>query len=197
MIRTKGTISGTIKKPRRKKGGKGSGLGGSLYQPHYPQRVYELTLLGLTQPELAKCFEVTEDTLLYWKERHPDFKEAWEKAKADADSKVASSLYHRAIGYSHDDLDIKIWKGKVIKTPVTKHYPPDTTAAIFWLKNRTRNHENPWSDAFKHEFSGPGGGPINLESAVKTDGLTEEEVVKLVQLGIKLRDNQQQEGIKE
>jgi hypothetical protein len=29
-----------------------------------------------------------------------------------------------------------MFEGEIITTKLTKHYPPDTTAAIFWLKNR-------------------------------------------------------------
>ncbi len=35
--------------------------------------------------------------------------------------------------------------------PTIKHYPPDTTACIFWLKNRQRDK---WRDRLDHEHSG-------------------------------------------
>ena len=44
--------------------------------------------------------------------------------------------------------------------PTTKHYPPDTTAAIFWLKNRQKSK---WRDKQDHEISGPDGKPIETE----------------------------------
>ena len=46
------------------------------------------------------------------------------------------SLYERAVGYSHDDVHITAYEGNPIITPITKHYAPETKAAIFWLKNR-------------------------------------------------------------
>ena len=52
------------------------------------------------------------------------------------DQNVERSLYQRAIGYSHPDVDIRVVDGDVVQTEIVKHYPPDTTAAIFWLKNR-------------------------------------------------------------
>ena len=53
-----------------------------------------------------------------------------------ADANVASRLYSRAIGY---DTGTKFAtnEGRITdKVEYIEHYPPDTTAAIFWLKNR-------------------------------------------------------------
>ena len=33
--------------------------------------------------------------------------------------------------------------GEIVRTTVRRHYPPDVTACIFWLKNRQREH---WRD---------------------------------------------------
>jgi hypothetical protein len=49
---------------------------------------------------------------------------------------VASKLFHRAIGYEHPEDKIFNNNGEEMVVPTIKHYPPDTTAAIFWLKNR-------------------------------------------------------------
>src|SRR5690606_25933325 len=70
------------------------------------------------------------------KQEFPEFSESLKKGKDEADALVASSLFRRALGYNHPDTDIKMFRGKIITTKVTKYYPPDTTAAIFWLKNR-------------------------------------------------------------
>jgi len=53
-----------------------------------------------------------------------------------ADAEVANKLFQRATGYSHDDVHISNYQGQVCITPIIKHYAPDTTACIFWLKNR-------------------------------------------------------------
>ena len=54
-----------------------------------------------------------------------------------------SRLYERAMGYQTEDIDVRVINGEIIQTPIVKNYPPDTTAAIFWLKNRNP-HE--WRD---------------------------------------------------
>lgn len=122
----------------------------SKYKPEFSKQAYKLCLLGATDKGLANFFEVTESTLNLWKQQHPEFSESLKAGKEEADAVVASSLFHRATGYSHPDVDIKIFKGKIIKTPLTKHYPPDSTAAIFWLKNRNPKQ---WRDKQEIEHS--------------------------------------------
>src|SRR5690606_12689348 len=83
--------------------------------------------------------------------KHPEFLESLTRGKAQADARVAEALFHRAIGYSHPDVHVSNFQGQVTLTPLTKHYPPDTTAAIFWLKNRSREN---WRDKQDVEHSG-------------------------------------------
>ena len=96
----------------------------------------ELALLGLTEVEMAKVFDVAHSTLKAWKGEHPEFAAAMTEGKTIADAQVAASLHQRAIGYSHPETVISAWQGTIIKTRVTRHYPPDTQAALKWLHNR-------------------------------------------------------------
>lgn len=113
------------------------------YETRFNTQAYRHCLLGATDKDLAELFEVEETTINNWKIEHPKFFESIKKGKADADAKVADSLFKRANGYSHSDVDIKMFEGEIITTKLVKHYPPDTTAAIFWLKNRQKNK---WRD---------------------------------------------------
>jgi hypothetical protein len=79
---------------------------------------------------------VTLSTLHLWKIKHPEFSDALKLGKAPANDRVVKSLYDRAMGYSCMETDIRVVEGKIIQTEVLKHYPPDTTAMIFLLKNR-------------------------------------------------------------
>ena len=108
------------------------------YKAEYAEQVYKLCLLGHTDAEIALFFEVNEDTVNEWKKVHPEFSESIKRGKQFADGNVADSLYQRAMGYSHEDVDIKVIEGNIVMTPLIKHYPPDTAAAIFWLKNRQK-----------------------------------------------------------
>lgn len=127
------------------------GVGGrpSKYDPaKTPEQAYKLCLLGATDKELADFFGVAESTLNKWKVDYPEFSEALNRGKVEADARVAQSLYHRALGYEHPDTDIRVVNGEIVITPTIKRYPPDTAAAIFWLKNRQRGK---WRDKIEHD----------------------------------------------
>jgi hypothetical protein len=60
------------------------------------------------------------------------------EAKAFSDEYVEKSLFSRATGYTVPEEKIFVSRGgKVTRVPTMKHYPPDVTAQIFWLKNRS------------------------------------------------------------
>jgi hypothetical protein len=68
--------------------------------------------------------------------------------KHEADERVTRSLFQRAVGYTASRDAHRVHQGKAIATELIKHYPPDTTACIFWLKNR-RPEE--WREKFEHD----------------------------------------------
>lgn len=111
------------------------------FREEYIEQVYKLSLLGLTDKEMADIFSTTEQTFNNWKKDYPEFFESIKRGKDIADSNVASRLYERAMGYEHDSEEIKVLSDPetgsyVERVPVRKIYPPDPTSAIFWLKNR-------------------------------------------------------------
>ena len=123
----------------------------SEYKPEYAEQARKLCLLGATDAELADFFNVTETTINNWKNDFPEFFESIKKGKLLADANVADRLYQRAMGYEAPDVDIRVVDGQIIETPLTKYYPPDTPAAIFWLKNRQKAK---WRDKLENEVSG-------------------------------------------
>lgn len=131
---------------------------------------YRYSLLGATDADLARFLEVDESTINRWKLAHPEFCASIKRGKDEADAVVSEQLHKRACGYSHPDVVITQHNGTITATKVTKHYPPDTTAAIFWLKNRQRDR---WRDVQRLEHSGPGGGPVEACNATIDDLLAE------------------------
>lgn len=108
----------------------------TAYKPEFIEQAYNYCLLGATDVQLAEFFNVTESTINLWKKKQPEFADALKRGKMFADALVAHSLFKRANGYSHPETHINFHEGKITQTEITKHYPPDTTACIFWLKNR-------------------------------------------------------------
>lgn len=106
------------------------------YKPEYAKQAGKLCLLGATNAELADFFEVTISTIHQWRITHDEFSSAIKENKDIADKRVEDALYHRALGYTHDHDDIRVVEGEIVVTETKKHYPPDATSMIFWLKNR-------------------------------------------------------------
>ncbi len=106
------------------------------YKPEYDKMAYNYCLLGATNEDLAKYFEVVVSTITAWINRHESFSSALKNGRANADANVSKSLYRRAIGYSHKEEKIFCSEGEIIRAKTIKHYPPEVVACIFWLKNR-------------------------------------------------------------
>ena len=107
------------------------------YDEKMNQQVYKLCLLGATDKQIADFLDISESTLNEWKLLHNEFSESLKSGKEIADATVAEKLYHRAIGYEHPETITASFQGEITDTKeVIKHYAPDPTAAIFWLKNR-------------------------------------------------------------
>ena len=115
---------------------KGKGGRPTKFDKRFVDQAFNLALLGLTEPEIAKVLGVTRQTLNNWRRTQPGFFDAIVRGKEPADAKVARSLFERANGYSHPEIVITSFQGEITKTRVTKHYPPDTNAASLWLRNR-------------------------------------------------------------
>lgn len=112
------------------------------YDESFCIQAEKLCKLGATDEELADFFEVTKQTINNWKVVHPEFFSSIKSGKQIADAEVADRLYQRALGYEHNDVHILTVSdgagagSHVEQVPIRKIYPPDPTAAIFWLKNR-------------------------------------------------------------
>lgn len=106
------------------------------YRPEFCAQATKLCKLGATDEQLADFFEVHRDTIFEWRRTYPEFKVACDVGKDDADNRVVQALFHRAIGYSHEAVKMFAYEGTSWSEPYTEHYPPDTTACIYWLNNR-------------------------------------------------------------
>ena len=104
---------------------------------------------GLSEKDIANNMGVAYSTFNDWKKRFSELSEALKKSKAIADIVVENALYRNATGYSYIE-QVSATKKEVfykdgkrekeIVTPIAldlvRHKPPETTAQIYWLKNR-------------------------------------------------------------
>lgn len=111
---------------------------------------FSKTVGHVTNELIQKYLDISHNTLNSWMKKFPKFKEAVLKARENREEKligdVKSMLYKRAMGLtSHSEEKAFLGKdGKVVKTTITKHYPPSDIAIIFALVNKL-------PDEFKHK----------------------------------------------
>lgn len=139
----------------------------TTYSPHFAPQAEKLCKLGATDKDLADFFDVAESTVNAWKLAHSEFSESIKAGKQMADANVADRLYQRAMGFEHDSEEIKVVDGGIERVPVRKIYPPDTTAAIFWLKNRQKDK---WRDTQRNEITGADGKELNYTVTLDLGG---------------------------
>jgi len=126
----------------------------SKYQPEFAEQAEKLCKLGATDAELADFFDVAVRTISYWAVAHPEFLHALKAGKEVADARVERSLFQRAVGFEMDAVKIISSKGVGSMPQVVRYrerVAPDTTACIFWLKNRKKDE---WRDKQELEHSG-------------------------------------------
>lgn len=135
------------------------------YREEFAAQAEKLCALGATDQEIADFFEVSVRTVYRWKADHDEFCQSLKVGKVVADERVERSLFQKAIGYEQDEVKIFMPANaeKPVYAPFRAKVAPDTTAAIFWLKNR---RPDLWRDKQQTELSGPDGGPIQHEAHV-------------------------------
>ncbi len=125
------------------------------YQEDFPERVEKLALEGKIDIEIYQALGISNATFYDYQNTYPEFSEALKRGKAVQDDKVESALRKRAMGYSCpetkpqwvNDKDGGHWE----YAELIKHYPPDPTSMIFWLKNRRPER---WREKQEFEHSG-------------------------------------------
>ena len=107
---------------------------------------------GLTEEQIAKNIGISRQSLWKWKEKEIDILNALKKGKEVVDIEVENALLKRALGYTITIKEQKVDKdGCVHDLEKDVHIPGDTTAQIFWLKNRRKQQ---WRDKVEVETNG-------------------------------------------
>lgn len=129
---------------------------------------------GLTDEQIAHNIGIARGTLYVWQNKYPDIRDALKKGKEVVDRQVENALLKRALGFEYEETKVIIEKddqGKDRKRQekIIKYALPDTTAQIFWLKNR-KPYE--WRDRKNIDYEGEGTHIINI-LPLKADDIDE------------------------
>ncbi len=130
---------------------------------------------GLTIEQIAKNLGISKVTLYKYMNEHVELSEHLKKGKEIIDIEVENALLKRALGYKYEEVTKELLKDKKtgkeelrVTKVVTKEVQPDTTAQIFWLKNR---RPEDWRDKKDIEHSG------NIKNPY--ENLSTEELLKI------------------
>lgn len=104
---------------------------------------------GLTEEQIAKNMDVSYSTLREWKKKYSALSAVLKKGKKMADVVMENALYERGLGgirkvnktfklkHTYYDAQGRKCEKEELATGEDEIYiPGDTTAQIFWLKNR-------------------------------------------------------------
>lgn len=132
---------------------------------------------GLTDEQIAANIGISRSTLNEWKNRFSDISDTLKRGKEIVNIQVENALLKRALGYTYKEttresqFNPQTEKYEMVVTKeVTKEVVPDTTAQIFWLKNRKPEE---WRDKKDVEHSGSVNNPfaaLSTEQLLKLAG---------------------------
>ena len=92
---------------------------------------------GLINEDIAKKIGIHPSTLYDWQKKYPEISDALKRGKEVVDIEVENALLKNAVGFTETLNKVKVLNdGEIIKYEEETYYPPNTTAQIFWLKNR-------------------------------------------------------------
>lgn len=122
---------------------------------------------GLTDEQIAENIGINVCTLYDWKNKYPNIAEALKDGKDVADRQVENALFKSALGYTFDEVTKELKDDELVVTKVVhKEVQPNTTAQIFWLKNRKRAE---WRDRVENAITGADGGAVKVETLTESD----------------------------
>ena len=105
---------------------------------------------GLTDEQIAFNIGISRSTLSEWKKKYTDISDTLKRGKEVIDRQVENALLKRALGYKYKEITRELITDKktghselAVTKVVEKEVVPDTTAQIFWLKNRKPSN---WKD---------------------------------------------------
>jgi hypothetical protein len=99
---------------------------------------------GLTNDQIAENIGIAVKTLYEWQKKYSEFRDVLKRGKEVIDRQVENALLKTALGFEYEEETVTN-KGDVVTVRKVQH--PNTTALIFWLKNRKPEQ---WRDKPKH-----------------------------------------------
>lgn len=107
---------------------------------------------GLTVEQIADNLGIAKSTFCVYQNKHTELSDALKNGREVIDVMVENALLKAALGYDYREEELNKVTGEPIELWRVAH--PNTTALIFWLKNRKPRQ---WRDKQEIEHSGEAG----------------------------------------
>ena len=155
----------------------------------YTRQIFWLSLLGITELEMANVIGISIDLFNLWKRRHPDFLNALKAGKTEAEAVATHSLFRSGVGYEHEackffpnrvkEYDPKTGKlikeyTKIIEHTYIKKYPPNVTALKTYLAAK---RPDLWGDRSEVRHTG------QIEHQIDLSKMSKKQLKLLKKLG--------------
>ncbi len=128
---------------------------------------------GATDEIISQKVGINPATLYDWKKKYPKIAESLKKGKEVVDIMVENALLKRALGYTFTEIKTEeSAEGEKI-TRTVKEITPDTTAQIFWLKNRRPDR---WRDKQDVSLNGS----INTHQTIDMSKFSKDELLSII-----------------
>lgn len=137
----------------------------SGFNARLTETIVRLSKSGKTNEQIADVLGISSRTLTNWMGKFDDLFLAVREARQVADELVEASLFSRALGYSHPEEKVFQYEGQIVTHETIKQYPPDTQAAMFWLRNRQPAR---WKEKTDSD--------VNVNNTMNVNSLTDEQI---------------------
>lgn len=141
----------------------------SKYNEDFPLMAQDFARRGMIDTEICAKLGISVATYHEYQKLYPEFLKAIKEGKAPVDVMVENALLKRALGFEYEEVhaefrpkDVNDKKANpIVVKKIKKMVVPDTTACIFWEKNR---RPGLWKD--KHNLDVSGSVNLKVVSAV-------------------------------
>lgn len=151
----------------------------SKYHTHVEPRLIEVegwARDGLTDEQIAHNLGISKVSLYKYMDEHVELFELIKKSKEVVDREVENALLKNALGYETEEVTEEFdANGNLISSKrIKKRVAPNTTAQIFWLKNRKPAD---WRDKKDVDVAG------EIKTKNSFENLSTEQLLEIARLG--------------
>ncbi len=108
-------------------------------KPSFERMVKAFNDYYAIKSDIAKVLNISRMTLDKYLKESVELQEAYADAQENSKDIAVSNLFKRITGYEQPEDKIFIHEGIPVIVPTLKHYPPDPTSIIFYLKTQAKD----------------------------------------------------------